>query len=434
MIRKIAFSLLLFFSIIEIQAQNQFEKPQQIYDWMVAGQGDSLFVHSNATMQSHISAEMLGKLFQQLESQLGKVQSTENWISNNLDNNIVYSKNVTFEKNKLAFTVVIDSDMKISGIRMTPPVHPPSELVENDVFREENIQVVTDNFKLPGILTLPLQVKNPPVAILVQGSGPVDKDETIGPNKPFRELAWGLAERGIAVIRYDKRTFVYGGDFAVNGKVDIDEETVNDALSAIKLAAAHKNLADSKIYILGNSQGAWFAPRIAEREPNLAGIIMVAAPARRFEDVLTEQFDYLINFPNTGLTEKSIAEYKTRVANMKKLGTPEYDESIPLPLDVPKSYWEYINNYNQTETARKLTLPIFVIQGESDYQITMEDFNLWKKALEHKSNVSFKSYPGLNHILHKSSGQKATPMEYDTKGEIPGYVMDDIAAWILNNK
>ena len=156
---------------------------------------------------------------------------------------------------------------RVNTIRFVPvppeKTTPPTTSVQ-DKIKETDIQVCTGNFKLPGTLTLPKNGKDLPVVILVHGSGASDRDETVGANKPFRDLAYGLAERGIAVIRYDKRTKVYGADSAPAGKeITFDEESVDDALSAIKLARSIPTINPERIYILGHSLGGTLAPRIA---------------------------------------------------------------------------------------------------------------------------------------------------------------------------
>ncbi len=137
---------------------------------------------------------------------------------------------------------------------------------------------------------------------MVHGSGASDRDETVGANKPFRDLAYGLAERGIAVIRYDKRTKVYGADSAPAGKeITFDEESVDDALSAIKLARSIPTINPERIYILGHSLGGTLAPRIVQRSDKVpAGIILLAGAARPLEDLFISQVKFLASaLPST---------------------------------------------------------------------------------------------------------------------------------------
>ncbi len=125
--------------------------------------------------------------------------------------------------------------------------------------------------------------------VLVHGSGPNDRDETVGLTKCFRDLAWGLTSRGIAVLRYDKRTFKYGNKFTPEllESFTINEEVIEDALSAIKVMQDYPGISD--VYLLGHSLGATMAPRIGEFMPSLAGLILMAAITRPLEDVILDQ-------------------------------------------------------------------------------------------------------------------------------------------------
>ena len=154
------------------------------------------------------------------------------------------------------------------------------------------------------------------------------------------------------------------------------------------------------------------------------------ALARSLEDALEEQFYYTSSLTDSSVNVKvQLDELKQQLANVKKLGTEEFDETISLPLGQPRSYWLFANAYKPVEVAAKLKLPIFVLQGERDYQVTMEDFGLWRSGLLRCKNAYFKSYPKLNHLLQEGSG-KATPFEYSHASPVPAYVMDDIASFV----
>ena len=241
-----------------------------------------------------------------------------------------------------------------------------------------------------------------------------------------------MAERGIAVIRYDKRTKVYGADSAPAGKeITFDEESVDDALSAVKLAESIPTIDPRRIYILGHSLGGTLAPRIAQcSDKTPAGIILLAGAARPLEDLFISQVKYLASaLPSTNDIQKDIAQLQKQVDNVKKLDTDTFDITIPLPMNLPHAYWAFANQYKPLEVVHKLALPILVLQGERDYQVTMHDFDLWHTALAGNPKAMFKTYPRLNHLFQEGEG-KSVPLEYSRPAPIPAYVMDDIAAFI----
>lgn len=415
----------------QLQQQNM-QRAKELFEFVMAGQGDSVHVRVNEEIRKAVAPADFSQTLRQLEKQFGKYQSHGDWQTDTAGNITIYYTDIQLEKYALRFLTAFDADGKANTIRFAPvPAPSTASPIKMDETRmeEQSIEVVCGTFRLPGILTLPKGIKSAPVVILVHGSGPQDRNEAVGPNKPFRDLAWGLAERGIASIRYDKRTLVYGAKYAEGGGT-YDEETVDDALAAIELAKTIQSVDAKQVYVIGHSLGAMLAPRIAERSTELAGIVMMAGNARPFEDLLPEQVSYIASLQDSSPeTKKAIEELKVQVKNVKKLGTDEFDEQIPLPMGIPRSYWEFSNAYKQVEVAKKLSLPMLILQGERDYQVTMEDFGLWRFGLFRNRNVAFKSYPTLNHVFHEGSG-KATPFEYNKEAYIPGYVLDDIAGWI----
>lgn len=316
-----------------------------------------------------------------------------------------------FEKAVLNVMIAFDAQDKIAGLRIAPrsaPAGPPSAPPASAKFKEEAVTFGSDDWALPGTLSMP----DGPISgavVLVHGSGPHDRDETIGPNKPFRDLGWGLADRGVAVLRYEKRTRQYPGKLAGNQNLTVREEAIDDALFAAALLRKHDRLDPKRVFILGHSLGGMLAPRIGAADPALAGLVILAGATRPLLDAAREQLTYLGSLNPGGLS---------------------VDEGIKmLAKAAPESYWKDLDSYNPGETAAKLTMPMLVLQGERDYQVTMADLEGWRKALNGKPGVTIKSYPTLNHLFMPGEG-KSRPSEYEQPGHIPDFVLDDIAAWI----
>ena len=414
-------------------------REEQIYNFFIANQGDSIFHSLSPDAQKKVSRVMCQDLLPQVERQFGKLQSAGKWQQDSLSGIILKYRDLKFERYQLRLQFSFGPEGMLEGLWMKPVPETstvPPVAYNKEKMEERDVMIETGSFKLPGTLTLPKAAVSAgghkvPCVILVHGSGAQDRDETIGPNKPFRDLAYGLAERGVAVIRYEKRTKVYGEACVPAGReLDFDVETVDDALSAVALAKTILEIASDSIYVLGHSQGGLLAPRIAERSEGLAGIVILAGPVRPLADIMVEQLTSLTSLPGTPAAAASqVEEIKKQYANMKKLGTDTFNDSIPLPLGFVKSYALFEKNYKPVEVAAKLKLPILVLQGERDYQVTMEDFGLWRSGLLRCKNASFKSYPKLNHLLQEGSG-KATPFEYNHASSAPAYVMDDIALFV----
>ena len=415
-------------------------REQRIYEWFVSGRGDSIHAAFSPKLRAKLTPAVFNDTFRQTERTFGKLKSQGDWQTESAAGMTVHCCELEFERYRLRLLLAFDADGSLNTLRLVPAPAPDaaSAVPSADAVKlpEREVTLGADGFKLPGTLTLPRAAvaagaRKVPCVVLVHGSGPNDRDETLGPNKPFRDLAHGLAARGVAVIRYDKRTKVYGAACVPEGRVlDYDTEAVDDALAAVAFARSLPEVAADSIYVLGHSLGGTLAPRIAERSDRLAGILLLAGMARPMEDALVEQVAYLASLAgDASAAEEQLAELKRQVANVKLLGTPSFDERVPLPLNLPRSYWEAANAYKPVQVAARLSLPICVLQGERDYQVTMEDFACWRFGLWRSKNACFKSYPKLNHLLQEGTG-KSTPFEYNHASTLPAYVLDDIAAFL----
>ena len=189
---------------------------QQDYAGLIASFDDA--------MKAALPTDKLKQAWDGVSQQFGAYQGrTETKFVARKDKYDVVLVTAKFEKSALGFRVSIDSTTgQIGGLQFVPveaaqpaPYTVPA-YVDQTKFEEKDVVVGTGEWQLPGTLTLPKG--NGPFAavVLVHGSGPNDRDETIGPNKPFKDLAWGLASQGIAVLRYDKRTKVYAEKMAAH--------------------------------------------------------------------------------------------------------------------------------------------------------------------------------------------------------------------------
>ena len=343
---------------------------------------------------------------------------------------------VEFQRVIIDIQFVFNDQGQISGLNVMPQliVYNPPEYVNKSSFHEIDVTVGEGEWILPGTLTIPNDGESFPGVVLVHGSGPNDRDETIGPNKIFQDLAWGLASQGVAVLRYDKRTLEYAKKLTPDlvAEMTVKEEVIDDALLAIKVMRQMDGIDSKRVFLLGHSLGATVAPRIALQDPDLAGLIILAGITRPLEDTILDQFTYLYNLEGE-MTEQQKADLeslKVKVDLVKELEISDNISPEDLPLGIPLAYWVDLNNNKTSDAVKNLTIPVLVLQGERDYQVSStKDFEGWKTALKLNEKASFKLFPNLNHLFIASKS-KSTPQEYSVEGHVDEDVINVIIQWI----
>jgi dienelactone hydrolase len=389
------------------------------------------------TMRTALPEPKLRETWQTLQAQAGPFQKQLGIRATKSAGYDVVLVTCQFKQEALDVKVVFNDKRRVAGLFFVPS-HPaanssePPSYARTNAFREKEFTVGSGEWRLPGTLTLPTTGGPWPAVVLVHGSGPNDRDETVGANKPFRDLAWGLATKGIAVLRYEKRTKEYADKFKTDGvgHITVQEETIDDALSAAAQLRATDGLDPKRIFIAGHSLGGMVAPRIGQADPKLAGLIILAGATRPLEDLMAEQTRYLISLHGkpSGEDQVKFDQLLVETAKVKRLTAA--DASSPaLLLHAPAAYWLDLREHDTLAIAKGLKQPLLILQGGRDYQVTEVDFNRWKEALGARPNVTFKLYPKLNHLFMAGEG-KSTPDEYEEPGHVAEGVVADMAEWI----
>ena len=395
------------------------------------GAWDSAAAAVAPSPQGAMTAERLSAIWTPLRAQVGALRRLVPETATTADSLRLVELGAYFERASLRLRVAVTPAMRITGFfvipgtpgQTAPPPSPPPPYADTTSFREVDVTVGEGRWRLPGTLTLPRSGGPFAAVVLVHGSGPNDRDETIGPNTPFRDLAWGLASRGIAVLRYDKRSRVHP-EALTAATLTLDAEVVDDALAAIAVARSRPEIDSTRLFVLGHSLGGMLAPEIAARDGRLAGVIILAAPARDIIDVLAGQLDYLASIA-TEAERQPIAAARASVAALRAPSTP----GDSVVLGAPAHYWRALAAVRPAERARAAGIPLLVLHGERDYQATMDDLTLWRAAFSGVPHATVRSYPALNHLFMPGEGRQ-TPADLVRPGHVAEEVVADVAEWI----
>jgi pimeloyl-ACP methyl ester carboxylesterase len=391
--------------------------------------------HFSARIAGKVDAVRLKQAWAQIRGVAGAYQKHEaaRQASGNAS---VVAVPIAFAKAPLALLARCDERDAIVSYRFVPasavarllnsqPAQAVTAHVEADGVHVQPMAVASPPGPLKGVLTLPAGKGPFPAVVMVAGSGAHDFDETVGPNKPFRDIAEGLAKAGVASLRYDKRPYDYS-DWGEKSGYTVDSEVTDDAVTAARALAGLKAIDPHRIYVLGHSLGAMMAPRIGRRDPRLAGLILMAAPARTLLDVLVQQ----IHDQNPRGPDKAARRNIEAIRNEQELLAHARPGMPPRGtfMHLPQSYWLSLGDYHQVDVARSLTMPMLFLQGGADFQVSPTlDFASWKRDMAGRSHATFRLYPGLSHLFMPAG---ETGDDYSKPSHVDPRVIRDIAAWI----
>lgn len=407
-----------------------------VFDLLQAGEYDAVYALFDENMRAALRVQDVQSLLPQLEASMGALQKIGGEEISPSGAYTVYTLRLSYRQGDLLFAVSWQ-DGQIAGMYFYPA--PPEEASEEALpqgLTEEDIQV--GDPALPGVLTLPEGAADPlPAVVLLHGSGPNDRDESVGQTKLFRDLAWGLAARGIAVLRFDKRTYVYGGAYTQEDLMGftVEEESILDAAAAADVLRADPRIDPQRVYLIGHSLGAMLSPRVAQENPGLfRGIVLLSGSPKTLADIVLSQNQAVVD----ALPIVSRAIGQLQVDGLRKSweavldGTAEEAKQQSVFGQPAYYFWE-MAQHDTAAILQGMDIPVLIINGGQDFQVTDADgIDAWR-ALELPENVQLVYHPDLNHLLMRPDAPESargTTAEYDTPCRADEDVIREIAEFI----
>lgn len=447
-------SILLMFSLVaaaslaarqkaEPQAPPVVASAQQVLGEISSGQFDIVEGRYDARLSGALAPGQLAMAWGRVLAAVGSFESVVSARVGKTGTLDVVILECKFQKGEIDAQIAFGPEGKLAGLhfgphRESPPPWTSPAYAHPDSFSEQPLTLVNGNFELPGMLAVPNGEGPFPAVVLLHDSGPHDQDETIGPNKPLKDLAWGLATHGIVVFRYTKRTGKYGAQSSADpAKLTVDDETISDAQAAVALVGKQPKVDTKRIFVVGHGLGAYLAPRIAGDDPQIARIVMLAANTRPLELLLLDEIHYVAEKSGTAPTADDQKQIAAIEEGVKKIESPDLKPGEMITLlgsALPSSYWLDLRAYNPIAAAEALKIPMLFLQGGRDFQVPLAtNFDKWKAALANRSGVILKLYPDLNHLFMSGAGV-SLPQEYEKLGHVDEQVVADIAVWISAGK
>lgn len=401
------------------------EKARAFVGDMAAGKFNRAHNQLNNTLQQRFDVSLLERLWAGLEAQHGAYNKVTETEPMTIDDVAGVSVDVDCAVGTARFGFATDGQSIVKFDNLAK--YSPPEYADQSAFSERTVEVGPQS--LPGTVSVPDDGNSVPGVVLVHGSGSVDRNATLGTNKPFQDLAWGLASRGIAVLRYDKRTFVQDVPPADQ---TLETVTVTDAVAAINRLADVPTVDRHQRIVVGHSLGAMATPRLLNRTDAVAGV-MLAAHARPITEVAADQVRHRHSVIDGTLSSQDRQEIKQLEQTFQQVKNGDIpDEEVVF--GVPAVWWRSLLSYDQVATAGGLSVPLWIGQGGRDYQVLSEkDFQQWQTALSDKSSATFSLYEQLSHLLSPGKGSSLAT-EYEYHDNVSVQLVTDLASWISTVK
>lgn len=379
-------------------------------------------------------------VFKMLEKELGAYKEIVKTEIETQNGYYLTDSTLQFERGTVDQTIAFNGEMVADGVNYLN--------MKKDIVPEEGEKEITldagTGYPVKGMIKMPKGEVKAGI-VIVDGSGPNDMNMTLGQNKMMKHLSDQLAEKGFAVLRFNKRTYQYGKELAKIGmqnKTLIKDEFIDDAAEGLKTLAKEQGIPTDKLFILGHSQSGSYLPVINETAGNLAkGYIILSGTPTNIAELSKKQLEAVIAEGSENADENQVEMMKQNIKTndeiLKKIETmseEELNKPENYPFGIPGVYVKDLMKYDPIKLYNDSKLPVFIRNAEFDKQVPVSEIELWKKGLDKNENDSIEEVKGANHMMQPSDGKTKLANlitdEYQKDAPIVSSVIDDIAAWI----
>lgn len=411
--KKVALSILLILFNVCLFAQSEptdyastIQKFKLFYN---SNKPDSIYKMFGAEMRNALSADQFKATTSQIKIQLGSLKQTQfkSFAAP------VASYNAVFDNGALTLKLSLNSSHQIIGLLLQPAEvkAEASSLPSDPSVTETPITQKTLSGNISGTLTMPKNASGKiPVVLIIAGSGPTDRDGNspkLGLNANiYKLMAVDLAKNGIASLRYDKR--LVGQSVSSTKEKELRfGDYVDDAIALINLL--HNDTRFSKIIVLGHSEGSLVGMLASDDEP-VSGFISVAGAGERADILLTNQMKSQPQYIADG--------FRSILDSLKRGKLTDRVDPALYPIARP-DVQPYLLSWMMHDPARdikKLKIPVLIIQGTTDLQVSVSNAEKLKKA---NSDATLSIIPNMNHILKEAPADKDKNLETYHKPDLP---------------
>lgn len=343
---------------------------------------------------------------------------TDEVVAYKQENAAVVSVPVRFTTGWMDLTYTINSTSSVTGFKITV-----SDKLDENGYNETQFVYKVDAREENAVFTNTNKTEQSPLVIFVHDKDMYDKNSTIGVRKLFRDLAYALADNGVASVRYNRMV--------------LENEDVEDSIALMKaeLKAVYEaslsleGIDPNRVYVLGYGIGGYLLPNLVDDLP-IQGMILSSAPYEKIHYSMYEEEIYEIDCDKTMLEQNKNVR-KQEIENSKLL-----IDSLVNPEDFyqdifgySSSFWIELQTYTVAEKLNTFARPIMVTHGSNDYHVVSSSHNVWKHELADVQNVTYKYYKNMDHLL-SINNKTSLPSDQLKEGSIASAYISDIVKFV----
>jgi hypothetical protein len=421
-----------------------YQNPKKIIELFKSGSVVEIYNQFDTTMLKELSPRRLEPIWFQMQRNYGEFVNSA--VNDTLlkSNSIIINTDLIFKKGIMNMMLSWDRNSnKIDGFFLTE-VKKESLLkmniglpsyIDTTKFTREKI-VIEANYPIEGELTTPKSnVKSSDMTfILVSGKGRLSKDVKIGPNKVFKNLAWGLSSFGHSVIRFDKISYKHTRKLLKdNPDYTFKDEYIKPTISTITKAKSITNIANNKLILIGYEEGVKAVAELVSIEDVDGLVLLMGSPFNQY-DLELDKLKFIFGYDNLiSPAEKSmINATETKINYYKTLKDSSDINNDSLPLGKSYIYLKSIDYLKPIESLENTIKPVLIINSSNDFEIREKHFQEWNE-LSSNENINIVIVEKLDHLM-RNSADRSHPKLYRKEAPISPLIFDEINQWIKQNE
>ncbi len=413
-----------------------------VLDLVIQEDAEGIFERFSEDVKKQVPLDALQQVFSSLPQMLGAYQGGT-VAQKEISPSVLQEEVLEYQKASLKVTYMVNEKGEITTLFFAPvpkkqkvqeKENVPLNVVEKELVIDEKGQ-----YPLYGTLCYPKEGENLPLVLLVHGSGPNDRDETVQNTKMFKDIAHFLASKGIAVMRYDKRTYTHGKEIAQSkdfASFTVYDETIDDVIKVAEHLKTLPFLNKERFVLVGHSMGGMLSPKICQMSENLfcKQVLLSSTPYTLFKLMYDQNMALIQTLPQAQ-QEANIASVQSEYEKVQALPLLSEAEQKQTTVFGMNGYYAQSLLMDTVQILKDTHMPVLVINGTEDFQVVNQNgYDAFYSHFKDQKNITLVKAEALNHLLMHYNGDKQfqyTVNEYAAPNTVDENILQTITNFVL---